>query len=316
VTKLWIDTDTAGDDVTSLLFGLLWPGVSLEGISVVAGNVYLEQAVRNALYTIQIAGRADVPVHAGADRPLLRELFTAHYVHGEDGMGNSHFPEPSACVREQHAVDALLNAAHLHGSDLQLIAQGPLTNLALAVVKDPDLPQVMGRVWIMGGANNSLGNVTPAAEFNFYVDPEAAQRVLAAGFEVTLVPWDVCLRDGVVTRDELQPVFEMATELSEFYLAVNRSAWEFMRARPEGLSMDGIGHPDALTIASAINPGLVTARGRYYVDVECRGELTRGYSLVDVEGVLGRTPNADVVLGADKAGFRRMLFRMLAGSAD
>jgi purine nucleosidase len=309
--RFWIDTDTAGDDVTSLLFGLLWPGVILEGISVVAGNVYLDQATRNALYTTEVARRTDVVVYAGADRPLMRPLVTAHYVHGQDGMGDSNFPKPRARAGEAHGVDALISAARTFGRDLVVIAQGPLTNLALALRKEPELPREVGRVWIMGGANNSLGNVTPAAEFNFYVDPEAAHMVLSAGFDATIVPWDVCLHDGVVMREELRPVLGLGTELSEFYLAVNRSAWEFMRTRGAGRTMDGINHPDALTIAMAIDESVVAARGRYFVDVEYRSDLTRGCSVVDLGGVLRRTPNADVVLGADKGRFRDMLFRML-----
>jgi purine nucleosidase len=311
VRRFWIDTDTAGDDVTSLLFGLMWPDVVLEGIGTVAGNVHLHEATRNALYTVEVAGRTDVPVYAGADRPLLRELFTAHYVHGEDGMGNSNFPAPEIAPSSAHAVDALLAAVRSHGRDLCVIAQGPLTNIALALRKEPDLPLRMGPLWIMGGANNCLGNVSPAAEFNFYVDPEAAHVVLDAGFDAVLVPWDVCLRHGVLTREELRPILEMRTELSEFYLAVNRAAWEFMRTRAEGPNIDGIGHPDALTIALAIDESLVVDKGRYFVDVEHAGELTRGYSLVDVAGVLHREPNAGVVLAADKERFRAMLIEML-----
>jgi purine nucleosidase len=314
-TRFWIDTDTAGDDVTSLLFGLLWPDVTLEGISVVAGNVYLEEATRNALYTTEIARRTDVPVFAGADRPLLRPPFTANYVHGRDGMGDSDFPAPRVQARAKHSVQALIDAARTHGRDLVLIAQGPLKNLALALREAPEIPRQMGPVWIMGGTNNSLGNVTPAAEFNFYVDPEAAHMVLRAGFDVTLVPWDVCLRHGVLERAELQPILDMGTELSEFYLRVNRTAWEFMRTRGGGASVDGIGHPDALTIAMAIEPRLVTGRGRYHVDVEHRGELTRGYSVVDLGGVLRKAPNADVILSADKPSFRDMVFRLLSTDA-
>jgi purine nucleosidase len=313
VKRLWIDADTAGDDATSLLFGLLWPNVALEGIGVVAGNVDLEQATRNALCTVEVAKRPDVPVYAGADRPLMRPLFTSHYVHGRDGMGDSDLPEPGVCPAGAHAVDALIEAAGSFGRDLFVIAQGPLTNLALAFMRDPDLPAKIGRVWIMGGANNALGNVTPAAEFNFYVDPEAAHMVLSAGFDITLVPWDVCIACGVLERDELQPVLDMDTELSEFYLAVNRTAWEYVRARRGGLAMDGIVHSDSLVAAMVIDESLVAERGRYFVGIEHRGDLTRGYSLVDIGAVLHRAPNADVVLRADKARFRDMLFRLLAG---
>ena len=311
--RLLIDTDTAGDDVTSLLFGLRWPGVELEAITVVAGNVHLHEAVRNALITTEVAGRADVAVYAGADRPLMRPLVTAHYVHGEDGMGNSGFRDPDRSAADAFAPDAILDAARRWGQQLHIVAQGPLTNLALAVKRDPSLPERVGTVWVMGGTNNAVGNITPAAEFNFYVDPEAAHVVLAAGFDVVLVTWDLCVAHGILLREELGPVLEMDNELSRFYLAVNGAAWDFMRSHPHGPGIDGISHPDALTIAAALDESVAPERARLFVDVEHRGELTRGYSLVDAFGVLGRAPNAEVVLRADKERFKEMLFALLGG---
>jgi purine nucleosidase len=309
MTRLVIDTDTAGDDVTSLLFGLRWPGVELEAITVVAGNVYLDQCVQNALYTCEVADRTDVPVYAGADRPLLRELATAHHVHGEDGMGNSDFPRAKKQAEGKHAVDALVELAGRYAGELEVIAQGPLTNVALALRKDPALPEKVRRLWIMGGANNSLGNHTPAAEFNFYVDPEAAHSVLTAGFRAVLMPWDVCVNDGILLREELAGLIEMKTELSEFYLAVNRAAWEFVRDR---MGIDGISNPDALTIAMAIDEGLILERGHYFVDCEYHSELTRGYSVVDLMSVTRNAPNCDVVLSADKHAFLKMLTKLLS----
>ena len=309
--RILIDTDTAGDDVTSLLFGLRWPKVETVAITVAAGNVFLEQAVRNALYTAEVAGRPDVPVYAGAAQPLLRPLVTAHYVHGDDGMGNSDFPAPTIEAQAAHAVDAILDCAQRHEGELEIIAQAPLTNIALAVMRDPDLPRKLKRLWVMGGSNNSLGNITPAAEFNFFVDPEAAHLVLSAGFEVVLVPWDLCVRDGILLREELADISAMKTDLSEFYLSVNRAAWNFMRTGIEGFSVDGISHPDALTIAMAIDDRVLVEKKRCYVDVEHRGEITGGYSLVDLHGVLRKAPNADVVTAADKKRFRAMLERLL-----
>jgi purine nucleosidase len=310
MTRLVIDTDTAGDDVTSLLFGLRWPGVELEAITVVAGNVYLDQCVQNALYTCEVAERPDVPVYAGADRPLLRKLVTAHNVHGEDGMGNSDFPRATKRAETKHAVDALVELAGRFAGELEVIAQGPLTNIALALRKDPALPDKVKRLWIMGGANNSLGNITPAAEFNFYVDPEAAHIVLAAGFQTTLMPWDVCVNDGILLREELAGIVDMKTKLSEFYLAVNRAIWEFVRDK---MGTDGISNPDSLTIAMAIDKGLILERGWYFVDCEYQSELTRGYSVVDLMSITGNAPNCDVVLKADRDRFLKMLTTLLSG---
>ena len=308
MTTVLIDTDTAGDDVTSLLLALRWPGIDLVGVTTVAGNVYLDEAVRNALYTVEVADRDDVPVHAGADRPLLRELVTAHYVHGEDGMGNSNFPAPGKTAEDEHAVDAIVRLATEHAGELEIVAQAPLTNLALALFRDPGLPGKIKRLWVMGGANNSLGNITPAAEFNFFVDPEAAHLVLNAGFEVTLVPWDVCVNDGILLRDELAPIEALDTDLSRFYLAVNKAAWDFVHRQ---YGIDGISHPDALVTAMLIDDRVVVERDRYFVDVEYKGELTAGYSVIDTMHVLRREPNADVVVRADKERFTQMLIQVL-----
>lgn len=289
------------------MFGLRWPGIELEAITVVAGNVYLDQAVTNALLTVQHSG-GSAPVHPGADRPLLRELVTAHYVHGEDGMGNGNFAPPELEAASEHAVDVIVDHCNRHPGEIEIIAQGPLTNIALAYMKDPSLPQKVKHVWIMGGANNSLGNITPAAEFNFYVDPEAAHMVLHAGFSTTLVPWDVCVLDGIIMRDELDEILAMCTPCSEFYLQANKAAWQYVR---EVMHIDGISHPDALTIAMAIDPRVKAQSLNLFVDVEYKSELTRGYSLVDQGNVLGREPNAEVVLRADKSLFKDMLVRVL-----
>lgn len=312
--RLLIDTDTAGDDVTSMLFALETPGVSLEGVSVVAGNVYLEEAVENALVTIEKAGRCEVPVYPGAKKPLTRELVTAHYVHGPDGMGGANFPRARARPQEVFAPNAIVEIVNRFPGEIDIVAQGPLTNIAFALLEDSELTDKVSHLWIMGGANNSLGNITPAAEFNFYVDPEAAHAVLKAGFNITLVPWDVCLLDGVLTREELAPIIDLETPLSEFYLQVNKGAWEFMATHPHGPKIDGIGHPDALTIAMAINREVIAASGRYFVDVESSGEMTRGYSLVDLSGTTGNEPNCEVVLRADKSLFTAMLLEVLGGS--
>lgn len=315
MTRFLIDTDTAGDDVTSMMFALKWPGVTLEAVTVVAGNVYLKQAVTNALLTVEVAGRPEVPVFVGCGEPLHRPLVTAHYVHGADGMGDSNLPPPSTRARKEHAVDAIVELASNHPGDLEIIAQGPLTNIARALAIDPELGSKVARLWIMGGANNSLGNVTPAAEFNFYVDPEAARATLRGGFDAVIVPWDVCVEDGVLLAEELAPVVDMNSPLSRFYLAVNRKAWEFMREHPKGPGVDGVSHPDSLMMAMAIDHSVIKASGRYPVDVECAGELTRGYSAVDLMGFTDQPPNAEVVLRADKKRFLEMLIQVL-GAPD
>jgi purine nucleosidase len=307
--RLLIDTDTAGDDVTALLVALHSPEATVEAITVVAGNVYLDQCVRNALYTTEMAGKPEVPVHVGAAKPLMRHLVTAHYVHGDDGMGNSNFPEPKRSVTEGHAVDAILDCADRFDGQLEIIGQGPLTNLALAVTKDPSLPSKVKRLIIMGGVNNARGNITPAAEFNFYVDPEAAQIVFRAGFDILLSPWDICLHHGIIYRDEMAPFEALDTELSRFWFSVNQHAWKFLNE----IGIDGISLPDAITVALTLDPSLIQQSGTYFVDVETKGEMTAGYSLVDVGGVLGKEPNAEVVEKFDKERFKEILLEVLRG---
>jgi inosine-uridine nucleoside N-ribohydrolase len=309
VRHLLIDTDTAGDDVTALLIALRSPDVTVEAITVVAGNVYLDQCVTNALYTTEMAKRTDVPVYVGAGKPLMRRLVTAHYVHGDDGMGNSNFPAPTKEPESTHAVDAIIELADRFPGELEIIGQGPLTNLALAVAKDPGLPSKVKRLIIMGGVNNARGNITPAAEFNFYVDPEAAQIVFRSGFDILLSPWDLCLRDGIIYRDEMAPFEALDTELSRFWLSVNRRAWEFLSE----IGIDGVSLPDAITVALALDPSMILESAVYFVDVETKGEYTSGYSVVDVGGVVEKEPNAEVVVRFDKARFKDLLLDVLRG---
>lgn len=326
MSRFIVDTDTAGDDVTSLLIGLLWPGVVVEAITVCAGNIELEMCVRNALYTTEVAGRGDVPVYAGAGRPLRRDLVTAHYVHGSDGMGNSNFPPPTRSVEPGPAHQRIVELVNASPGEIEIVAQAPLTNIALALREDPSLPSKVKRLWVMGGANNFVGNITPAAEFNFYVDPDAAREVLGAGFPTTLVPWDVCVHDGVLNRDEQKPIVQLDTKLSRFYFDVNRAVAAFM-LREHGV--DGISHPDAIMMAMAIDGSVIAEQQRCFVDVETESDLTRGYSLVDMLHVAERevdngvlvselldvpsgAPNADVVLRADKHRFTEMLIQVLA----
>ena len=286
---LIVDTDTAGDDVSSLLLALRRPEAELEAITVVCGNVRFEQQVENALYAVEMAGRSgEVPVYPGCPRPLISEWVGAEYVHGQDGMGDSFFPPAHQRPEAEHAVDAIIRLADARPGELTILAQGPLTNIATAVVREPSLPQKVKALYVMGGG---LGNITPAAEFNFYVDPEAAKIVFAAGFAVTLFTWTVTLSHGVFEDDKLEQIAALDTELSRFFGQVNRKALEFERS----IGIPGTTHPDAMTCAALLDDSLILASRDCVVDVETRGELTRGYSLIDALGRVGRAPNARVV---------------------
>ncbi len=311
--RLIVDTDTAGDDAFSLLLALLTPGVELEAITVVAGNVAFDQEVENALATVEAAGRSGrVPVYPGCRRPLLRAWEGAEYVHGQDGMGDAGLPRARQRPEPIHAVDAIVERVMASPGEITIVAQGPLTNLAVAVMREPMLPAAVRHLYVMGGTNNGVGNVTAAAEYNFYVDPEAARLVLAAGFPLTLVDWNLTLRQAVLAPAELEHIAALGTSLSRFFGLVNRKALEFCLAH----GIPGSTHPDSLTCAIAIDERVAVRSQRRFVDVETQGELTRGYCLVDELGASGRPPNARVVEEVDRQRFVDMLTAVLAGGEE
>jgi len=303
---LIVDTDTAGDDVFSLLLALRRPEAQLEAITVVCGNVRFEQEVENALYTLEMAGRSgEVPVYAGCARPLIAEWIGAEYVHGQDGMGDSSFPRARQRPESEHAVDAILRLVGERPGELTILAQGPLTNVAAAVVREPALPANVKHLWVMGGG---VGNITPAAEYNFYVDPEAAKIVFAAGFRITLFTWTLSLSHGVFGDDKLARIEALDTELARFFHQVNRKALEFERAT----GIPGSAHPDSMTCAALLDESLILSARDCFVDVETRGELTRGYSVIDPDGRRTGPPNARVVEDFDTDRFFELMVSVLA----
>jgi purine nucleosidase len=303
--RLIVDTDTAGDDCVSLLIALTRPEVHVEAITVVCGNVRFEQEVENALYTVEVAGRSgEVPVYAGCSQPLIAKWVGAEYVHGQDGMGDHFFPHAAQRPEPEHAVDELVRRADESPGELTILAQGPLTNLAAAVARDPELPSKVKALYVMGGGD---GNITPAAEYNFYVDPEAAKIVLGAGFPLTLFTWTLTLTHGVLDDAQVAQIESLDTPHAGFYLAVNRKAREFERE----MGIPGITHPDSMVAAAIVDPSLVRATERAFVDVETTGELTRGWNLIDTAGRVDAQPNASIVTDYDTSGFFEQLLSVL-----
>lgn len=303
-----VDTDTAQDDCVALLAALLDPAAELRAITMVAGNVGFERQVKNAFLTLNAAGKlGEVPIHLGCRRPMVREWVSAEEVHG-DGAGGLSMDDSGCAPETEHAVDALVRLAAERPGELTVVCIGPLTNIATACLKDPDFPGNVKQLYIMGGSNNGRGNITAAAEFNFYVDPEAAKAVFAAGFDITVIPWDpLTLRQAVFAQPVLDEIAGLGTPLSDFFTRICAATLEFDRS----VGIDGTTHPDSLTAAVLLHPELVAKSARYHVDVETAGELTRGYSAMSW-GVHGLAPNARLVEEVDAAGFQKYLLRLLA----
>ena len=305
MTRLIVDTDTAGDDVFSLLLALLDPRAQLEAITVCCGNVAFEQELENALYTVEQAGcGGEVPVYAGCPRPMIAEWVGAEYVHGQDGMGDSFFPNASRRPEREHAVDELVRRINQSPGELTILAQAPLTNLATAVVRDPAIATKVDRLYVMGGG---AGNITPAAEYNFYVDPEAAKIVLNAGFPLTLFTWTLTLSHGVFYDEDLARIDAVDTPLARFYRQMTRKAEEFERR----MGVPGTTHPDSMVAAAIVEPSLVRATREVHVDVETTGDLTRGYSSIDTLGSTGNAPNCTLVEDYDTRGFLELFLGVL-----
>ena len=294
-----LDTDTAQDDCVAILLGVLDEAADLRAVTMVAGNVGFDQQTKNALMTLSVAGAlGEVPVFLGCRRPMVREWVSAEYVHG-DGSGGLSMDTEGVSIEDEHAVDALLRLTAEEPGALNVVAIGPLTNIAMAVVKDPGFPTRVNHLFIMGGSNNARGNVTAAAEFNFYVDPDAAKIVFGAGFDTTVVPWEpLTVRDAIFSREQMATIGEKGTPVAKFFRQVCETTLEF----DESVGIPGSSHPDSLTVAVMLHPELVTKSAPYAVDIEADSDLTRGYSAMSW-GVHGLAPNARVVEEVDADAF-------------
>ena len=292
-----IDCDPGHDDAIAILLAVASPEVELRGITTVAGNQTLAKTTRNALVVLEVAGRSDIPVAAGAAAPLRRTLRTAAHVHGESGLDGPVLPEPSARPVDAHAADFL---AELVEPGVVLVATGPLTNVALLLERHPGARgRIEAIVW-MGGAI-AEGNITPAAEFNAFVDPEAAAAVFASGIPLTMVGLDVTHR-ALFTRAHAERLRaagragRFVAELSDFFQAFHERSYAF----------DGSPIHDAVAVAHVLDPTLVTTR-RANVAVETASEHCDGRTVVDLRGVTGREPNAEVGVDVDAPRFLELL---------
>jgi purine nucleosidase len=305
---LLINTDTSAGDAIALLLALAEPDAQVVGVTITCGNSGFDQQVENALYTIEVAGRGgDVPVYPGCREPLLGRYRSVPEVWGADGMGDSGFPRAQQRPEGRHAVDAIVDLAERHAGELEIVSLGPLTNLAVALLRRPDVARLVRTIYAMSGCLYAQGNITLGAEYNAWVDPEAARIVYRAGANLVLVPWEVAAREAFVTPEEEGEIARFDTVGSRFYMQVTRVMREYTRVRRR----PGVVHADALAMLVPLVPRLVRERRRMFVDIEVAGELGRGVTFFDWGDM--RPPNAEVILGVDRRLLVDTLGRGLAG---
>ncbi len=306
--KIIIDTDPGQDDAVAILLAFASPELDLVGITAVAGNVSLALTQKNARKICELAGRPDQKVYAGAVRPLMRTLVTAEYVHGKTGLDGPDLPEPVMPLQAQYGVDFIVET--IMGSadgEITLCALGPLTNIALALIREPRIAPKVREIVLMGGGFFEGGNVTPAAEFNIYVDPEAAKAVFASGIPIVMHPLDVTHK-ALTSRVRVERFRAMNTKVGT---ATAQLLDFFERFDEEKYGTDGGPLHDPNVIAYLLKPELYSGR-LCNVEIETASELTLGMTVVDWWGATGRKPNALVLRDMDHEGFFDLLTERLA----
>jgi inosine-uridine nucleoside N-ribohydrolase len=325
--RIILDTDPGVDDAIAIFLALRSPELKVEAVTPVCGNVPLSLTLPNALRLVEIAGRTDIPVAAGAATPLVRRLVTAKYAHGNNGLGGVDFPEAKLKPVSETATELIRRIVRGNPREISIVAIGPLTNVATVLKSDPTIAPLIKSIVIMGGSLSG-GNVTPAAEFNFYVDPEAARIVFDSGIPLTMVGLDVTRK--VIIHEEQVRALEAAQN------PVSQAAGKILRANLDRLSKaggaNGFAMHDPLTVAQLIDPSVVTLKD-YFVEIETTGELTAGQSLGYSHGPVRRSPpletglpaadspeaefkpNAKVAVDVDPDKFFRLLLARLTAPA-
>jgi purine nucleosidase len=320
--KIILDTDPGADDAIAILLALNSPELDVKALTVVAGNVVVEQGVENALKLVSLAGRCDVPVARGASRPLVQKLVTAEFFHGANGLGNVELPAPACAADPRFAPDLILELIHQYPHEITLVPVGPLTNIALALRKDPSIVGLVKEVVLMGGSIAG-GNATAAAEANIYNDPEAARAVFEAGWPLTMVGLNVTERT-LFTRADRNRLARTQGRENDFAVRV----LDFLVARSSGLGADGTPMHDPLAVGAVIDRSLITTRDMW-VEVETRGEFTRGETVASrhnssdrkvwrgdhysIDGIEKVEPNVHVAVESDARRFIDLFISRLAG---
>jgi purine nucleosidase len=317
--NILIDTDTASDDAVALIMALRSPAVRVAAITLVAGNVSVEQGTQNALYTVELCD-SSVPVFTGAAAPLTRPLEDASWFHGQDGLGDHGYRPVKRTAEREFGVDAMIRTVR-ENPGIEMITLGPLTNVALALRQWPELAANVSRCVVMGGAPCCEGNVTPAAEYNFWADPEAARVVLRSQLPLELIGWQISRGEAVVNAQEIEQILALQTKFGEFTVRSNDTASGALLKQTGEI---GIALPDPTAMAILLDPALSLMSSDHYMDVQIDNGITRGMSVVDRLGVAedGRNRSVwfevikhgrkqTVVWEMDNAGWKQALLRAL-----
>jgi inosine-uridine nucleoside N-ribohydrolase len=303
-TSVILDVDPGHDDAVAIMLACAAPALDLLAVTTVAGNVPLEKTTRNALRILSLIGHTNVPVAAGASSPLHRPLSTAENIHGESGLEGPEIPDASFEPDERGATELIANTLGGASEPVTLIPTGPLTNVATFLREHPELKERIAHISLMGGSIG-IGNTTPAAEFNVYVDPEAAREIFESGLPITMSGLDVTHQAGAgpAERENLRSVGwigVVVAELMEFFAATYRNVFGF----------DAPPLHDPVAVAAVLEPSVLKTRPMR-VDVECESELTRGETVCDFYGVTGKPPNAEVGVELERERFFDLLYRAL-----
>ncbi len=305
--KIIIDTDPGQDDAVAIMLALGSPELEVLGITCVAGNVPLALTQRNARMVCELAGRTDIPVFAGATRPMVRSLVTAEHVHGKTGLNGPALWEPTMPLRKEHAVDFIIKTLRLNRDGaVTLCVLGPMTNIALALIKAPDIAEHIREIVLMGGGCFEGGNITPAAEFNIYVDPHAAKVVFQSGIPLVVMPLDLTHK-ALTTRSRVERFKGLGNKPGNF---TSEMLGFFERFDMEKYGAEGAPLHDPNVIAYLLKPEIYKGRA-VNVEIETESALTMGMTVVDWWRVSGRQANATFMREVDDEAFFELLFERI-----
>ncbi|MED4696821.1 nucleoside hydrolase [Peribacillus frigoritolerans] len=313
--RLIIDTDTGSDDAVALIMALKSTNFKVEAITTVCGNVPVELATKNALMTIEVANGQKPPLYVGAGKPLMRDLVTAVNVHGEDGMGDCNLINPTLLPETKHAVDAILEIIENNPGEIEIVTIGPVTNIALAILKAPETMKKVKRIYSMGTAGFGPGNTTPVAEFNVYVDAEAYSIMMKSGIPISIIGFDICLGEAAWNREDMEFLMVSQKEEAVFAVQCNRSLLEYNLQASGGHFVD---LPDAVAMGVVLWDDIVIEDKLCYCYVCTTEEATYGQVIVNdgsklaiSDGFAGHTPNATICKTIDNQLFKKRLLELL-----